>query len=49
MELTKEQALNNLAQVCAVYKGTLEEHKVLQESLKLLAEAIKEEKKEEAQ
>ena len=40
MELTLVQALNNLAVVCAAYKGDLKEHQVLQESLKLVKELV---------
>lgn len=39
--MTLEQALQNLEQVCAVYKGTLQEHQALQESLKTIKEAVK--------
>jgi len=34
--MTPEQALGLLKQVCSVYKGTLEEHKALQQALETL-------------
>jgi hypothetical protein len=45
-KLTIDQALNNLIQVCAVYKGDLKEHQLLQESLKLIKEKLDEKKDE---
>lgn len=36
--MTKDQAINLLSQVCAIYKGTLEEHQKLQEALKIVRE-----------
>jgi hypothetical protein len=39
--MTKEQALQLLTNVCAIYKGTLEEHKALQEALKVIGEVKK--------
>ncbi len=35
-EMTKEQAFNMVKQVCNVYKGSLEEHVLLQQALKVL-------------
>ena len=35
-KLTKEQAVQNLKNVCTAYRGTLQEHVVLQESIKLI-------------
>lgn len=34
--MNKEAALQILRQVCAIYKGTLEEHQKLQEALQVL-------------
>ena len=34
--MTKEQALQNINQVCAAYKGTREDHVTLQESIRVL-------------
>jgi phosphoribosyl 1,2-cyclic phosphodiesterase len=42
--MTKEQAINLLSQVCSIYRGTLEEHKALQEALEVIKNL--EEKKE---
>lgn len=36
--MTNDQALKLLTQVCAVYRGTLEEHQALQEALKAVRE-----------
>jgi hypothetical protein len=48
--MTKEQALELLQRVCAIYKGTLEEHQQLQTALQTIKECITvagwEEKKE---
>ena len=33
-----EEAINLLRQVCAIYKGTLQEHQQLQEALKVIEE-----------
>lgn len=35
--MTKEQALELLTKVCAIYKGTLDEHQALQEALKTVS------------
>jgi hypothetical protein len=45
--MTKEQAVQLLTQVCAIYKGTLEEHTALQQALEVVKklEAPKEPKK----
>lgn len=40
MELTLDQALSNVASACAAFKGNLEEHKALQESLKVLQDLV---------
>jgi hypothetical protein len=48
--MNKEQAINALTQVCSAYRGTLEEHKVLQQALEVikgLVEPVVEEKKPE--
>ncbi len=37
--MTIQEALNNLDQVCAEYKGTRQDHVVLQESMQVLAAA----------
>lgn len=34
--MKKEQAINLIKQVCSIYKGTLEEHKMLQEAITIL-------------
>ena len=39
-KLDKVQAWNILSQVCAQYKGTLQEHQLLQKSLSLLQPEI---------
>ena len=44
MELTLDQALSNVAAACAAFKGTLDEHKALQESLKVLQDLVNEKK-----
>lgn len=31
-----EEAINLLRQVCAIYKGTLQEHQMLQEALEVI-------------
>lgn len=36
--MDKKEALNLLRQVAQMYKGTLQEHQLLQEALQLLAE-----------
>lgn len=36
--MTKEQAIDLLKQVCTIYKGTLQEHQVLQEAIKVIEE-----------
>ena len=36
MEMDKKQAWELLAQVCALFKGNLEEHKALQKALEVL-------------
>jgi len=36
-----EDAMNLLKQVCAAYKGNLEEHNVLQQALKVVSEKKK--------
>lgn len=41
MQLSLEQALKNLEDLAAAYRGTLQEHAALQESLKIVREAIK--------
>jgi len=35
--MDKEQAMNLLQQVCAQYRGTLEEHNALQEALRVVS------------
>lgn len=39
--MTKQEALNLVAHVCAEYKGTLKDHQLLQEALKILKEEEK--------
>lgn len=39
--MDKKEALNLLRQVAQMYKGTLQEHQLLQEALRLLAEEEK--------
>lgn len=34
--MTKQEAMQLLRQVCAIYRGTLEEHSKLQEALKVV-------------
>lgn len=34
--MTKSEAINVLTQVCNQYKGTLQEHQILQEALKVI-------------
>lgn len=34
--MTKPEAINVLTQVCNQYKGTLQEHQILQEALKVI-------------
>jgi len=36
MKMTKEEATKLLEQVCAIYRGTLEEHKQLQTALEVI-------------
>ena len=45
--MTKEQALSLLKQVCEQYKGTLQEHQLLQEALKIVSDPEKVEVKKE--
>lgn len=48
MVMEKKQAINLLAQVCANFRGTMEEHKLLQEALQTVSEEekqVKEDKK----
>jgi len=48
--MNKDQAINTLTQVCNAYRGTLDEHKVLQQALEVikgLVEPVVEEKKPE--
>lgn len=39
--MTKEQALSLLKQVCEQYKGTLQEHQLLQEALVIIKQEEK--------
>jgi hypothetical protein len=39
-QLTPEQALQNLAQVAAAFRGTAQEHDILRQSIETLAKAI---------
>jgi len=39
-KLDKVQAWNIVAQVCALYKGTLQEHQLLQKALSLLQPSV---------
>lgn len=39
-QLTVEQALANISQVCAAFSGNLQQHQLLQESLRVLGEAL---------
>jgi hypothetical protein len=43
--MTKKEAINLLEQVCAAYRGTLEEHRKLQEALEAIKLLAEEEKK----
>jgi len=45
--MTKEEAIQLLRQVCAIYRGTLSEHNSLQQALKVVEELqeVKEEEK----
>lgn len=36
--MTKEETIKLLTQVCAVYRGTLKEHQMLQEAIMVLSE-----------
>lgn len=45
--MTKEQALELLQKVCAIYRGTLEEHQQLQIALQTVKECLTVEKEEE--
>lgn len=47
MEMTVEQAFSNISTVCAEFKGNLNDHKVLQESLKTIKEALEKESSKE--
>lgn len=38
--ITIEQAINNISLVLNAFKGTLKEHQVIQQSLKLLVDSI---------
>ncbi len=38
--MTKEEAMQLLRQVCAIYRGTLSEHNSLQEALNVISELI---------
>lgn len=40
-KMTPEEALNLLAQVASIYKGTLEEHTALQTAVQTISEIIK--------
>lgn len=45
--MTLEQALQNISQLLAAYKGTLAEHNAIQQSLEIIKNAcVKEEKAE---
>ena len=35
--MTKKQAIEILTQVCSIYRGTLSEHKTLQEALEVIS------------
>ena len=41
-----EEALSLLSQVCAAYKGTLQEHQTLQQALKVVNEKCSEKKED---
>lgn len=43
--MTIDQAIKNIEQVLAVFKGTLQEHQALQASLNLIKKKIADEKK----
>ncbi len=48
--MKKVDAISLITQVCAIYKGTLQEHEALQQALEVikgLVEPVKEEKKPE--
>ena len=44
--LKVEDALENLSKVCAVFKGSLQEHEALQASLMVLRQSLPKEKEE---
>ena len=39
-QMTNEQAMNLLTQVCAAYKGNLAEHQLFQQALKLVGAKV---------
>lgn len=45
--MTKKEALELLQRVCAIYRGTLEEHQQLQTALQTVKECLTVEKEEE--
>ena len=45
--MTKKEALELLQRVCAIYRGTLEEHQQLQIALQTVKECLTVEKEEE--
>ena len=47
MDMEKQQAINIITQVCNIYKGTLDEHKALQEALQVINGLVVPEPKEE--
>ncbi len=38
--MTKEQAMNLITQACSQYKGTLQEHQMLQQAIELLKKEV---------
>lgn len=44
--MSTQDAINLVTQVCQNYKGTLQEHQLLQEALKIINQNISEPKKE---
>lgn len=47
-ELTKQEAWNNVAKACAEFRGTYQDHAILQESLRLLRPESEEKKETKA-
>lgn len=43
-QITLEDALKNIKSVCSQFKGTLQDHSAIQESLKVIEEHLKDKK-----